>query len=184
MKGLLIRNAVIVALITCLSIVPACKKEAPNGQIAIQMGHPEQPSRFSLASVEITGAEVHYQNQKYGNNGWIVLQTNPAVYYLVVDKRILPITIAYGNELPPGRINEIRLRFGQNNTLKIGDGSENFVLSDRAYEGAKIPLDAQIQSYNKLKLVLDWDVNSSIREIGNNTYELDPFIRIEQSYTD
>jgi len=86
--------------------------------------------------------------------------------------------------LPEGRLNQIRLVLGDNNTIVIEDDNGNpgtpldLETPSAQQSGLKLKVNEEIEGGFTYSFILDWDVNKSIVETGNDKYILKPTINV------
>jgi len=86
--------------------------------------------------------------------------------------------------LPEGRLNQIRLVLGDNNTIVIEDDNGNpgtpldLETPSAQQSGLKLKVNEEIEGGFTYSFILDWDVNKSIVETGNDKYILKPTIDV------
>lgn len=83
------------------------------------------------------------------------------------------------DEIPSGRINQIRLILGDDNTVVI-DG-QTFPLSTPSAQqsGLKLNVNQELEGGILYEYILDFDADKSIVRQGNGGYSLKPVIRVE-----
>jgi len=136
----------------------------------------DAPARYEAVKVDVQGVEIH-SNENDNDRGWQSLNITPQIYDL--------LTLTNGEEaklgdleLPGGRVSQIRLILGDNNTVVV-DGTEHPLATPSAQQsGLKLQLNQVLSEGVTYKLVLDFDAARSIVETGDGTYSLKPVIRV------
>jgi len=167
-KRLLYLVTGIIAVAVASFFLGACNDEK-NARIEVRLT--DAPGDYEEVNIDIQGVEVHTDG-----GGWLDLNVNSGVYSLLELTNGLD-TLLGTLELPPGRISQIRLVLGDNNTIQV-DG-ETFDLSTPSAQqsGLKLNLHANLQEGITYRVLLDFDVARSIVNTGNGSYSLKPVIR-------
>jgi hypothetical protein len=158
-----------------LAFVWGCKKSDPNGYMTVMMT--DAPGDYLQVNVDIKQVSVHYAN---GNN-WVNLNTNAGVYNLLTLQNNITTVLANNTQVPSGKVSQIRLLLGTNNTVMLSaDSSIHPLKIPSAYtSGVKINVDAQIPSQNSVTITLDYDADASVNKEGNGDYIMNPVIRVK-----
>lgn len=163
------------ALIACIFLIAlfnSCKKEAAFGKMNVSMT--DAPGPYTSVNVEVIGLDAHIDNI-----GWISLPVNAGVYDLLSLQNNVSVVLANNANIPVGKLSQIRLRLGSNNTisdslavypLKVPSGEES---------GLKINVHQDIQPNNSVDILLDFDANASVVRQGNGSFSLKPVITIK-----
>src|SRR5690606_38908682 len=111
-------------------------------------------------------------------NGWTTLNNiNPGVYNLL-DFSNGKDTLLAASTLPAGRISQIRLILGPDNSLVLKDGTSHALKTPSGQtSGLTVKIDADLVPDVTYVVLLDFDAAKSIVEKGNGTYSLKPVIR-------
>jgi hypothetical protein len=167
-KRLLYLLTGIVVMIAASFFLSACNDER-NARIEVRLT--DAPGDYEEVNIDIQGVEIHTDG-----GGWLDLNVNSGVYSLLELTNGLD-TLLGTLELPPGRISQIRLVLGDNNTIQV-DG-ETFELSTPSamQSGLKLNLQANLQEGITYRVLLDFDVARSIVTTGDDGYILKPVIR-------
>lgn len=167
--------AVVLVFASIAIITNSCKKEDPKayGQMTVKMT--DAPGDYLEVNVDVIGVQVHHES-----SGWVTLPINAGVYNLLDLQNNVTTVLASNVQLPVGKISQIRLILGSNNSLvtiqpdtfalKIPSGSES---------GLKINLHETIQPHTSMEIVLDFDADASIVLTGVGSYSLKPVIKVK-----
>ena len=150
----------------------SCEDEK-NARIEVWLT--DAPGDFQEVNIDLQGVEIH-SNETDNERGWQTLDVTPTVYDLLKLTNGEE-TLLGGIELPGGRLSQVRLKLGENNTVKIDD--EVFPLSTPSAQqsGLKVQIHEVLAEGVTYKIVLDFDAAKSVVESGNQTYSLKPVIR-------
>lgn len=203
MKTTTIKSGILAALTFCILILNGCKKEAMSlsnnndntnansvikqtphsGALGIKMTNTSRSS-FGAVNVEIIALSVFYENKKVGDFGWINLPVKPKIYNLTLLQDGLETMLASSNTLPAGRISQVRLVLGSQNSVTWADqdGRHFFPLSLTNYTNL-VNVDATVNEGMNLFLTLDFNAARSVNFEGNNegtlTYLLSPDLSVK-----
>src|SRR6187551_3540458 len=117
----------------------------------------DAPADYQEVNIDIQGVEVNSQEE---DGGWMGLDT-------------LLGTI----QLPAGKISQIRLKLGANNSIKIADQFIALKTPSGQQSGLKILLNTTLEAGVTYKILLDFDCARSIVSTGSGKYILKPVIR-------
>lgn len=159
----------------------ACKKEdkGQTGNMTVQMV--DAPGDFKEVNVEVTGVEIHYDD---GDtiNGWVSLPTKAGIYDLLTLQDSVTALLATGTNLRVGKVTQMRLLLGSNNTIVIDSvGTYPLVVPSGQQSGIKIKINENIPVNRDLMITLDFDAEKSIVKTGNDKYMLKPVIFVKEA---
>lgn len=162
-------------VLAALAFMWGCKKSDPNGYMTVKMT--DAPGDYMHVNVDIQKVEVHYAN---GNN-WVTLSTNAGVYDLLALQNNVTAVLANNTQVPAGKVSQMRLMLGTNNTVQLtADSSIHPLTIPSAYNsGVKINVDQTIPSNQTLVITLDYDADKSINKNGNGEYIMNPVISVK-----
>jgi hypothetical protein len=175
MKGVM--KTGLVAWIALLMLVFVSCSNDNNARLEVRLT--DSPGDFEEVNIDIQEVQV---NASEGNSGWQSLAIEPGVYNIL--KLTNGIDTLLGSiELPAGRIHQIRLVLGDENTVKV-DGVVYPISTPSAQQsGLKLNLQANLMEGITYRILLDFDAARSVVEHGNNTYSLKPVIRAIEEAT-
>jgi hypothetical protein len=144
---------------------------APNPILTIKLT--DAPSGYDAVNVEILYMEANM------GNGWVEFPVeNPGVYNLMEFNNGNTLLLIGDTALTPGVMTELRLILGTNNTVVVDGISYELKTPSGQTSGYKIKMDQQpLEPGGLYRLIIDFDVNSSVHETGNGKYMLNPVIR-------
>ena len=161
----------VLPLLTLLAVTSCSDSESGNARIVVKLT--DAPADYQEVNVDIQSVEVHESS-----SGWITLDnTNSGVYNLLELTDGISAVLADA-ELPAGRISQIRLVLGDNNSLKMGDQVHDLSTPSGQQSGLKVQLNAELIAGITYEVLLDFDAARSVVEAGNSgKYNLKPVIR-------
>lgn len=169
-------SVVVAVLIGLAATTTSCNRsEAGTGRLHVKMMDAPSPFDYDAIYLDVIGVEVKVTPDG-GDEKWISLSTGAGVYNMLTLVNGTDILLA-NEEIPSGRIQEIRLILGDGNTIVVQGVSHELVVPSSATSGLKIKVDEVIGNGSDLTLMLDFDAAHSINEQGNGGYHLKPVIR-------
>ena len=109
MKKFCLFIAFVFALLSC--------EDTQNARIEVWLT--DDPGDFQEVNVDIQAVEVHSSETDH-ERGWNSIGITPSVYNLL-DLTNGKETFLGDLDLPGGRLSQIRLKLGENNTIKVND---------------------------------------------------------------
>lgn len=151
----------------------ACQKDKNVNYAELTVKMKDAPSQYDEVKVEVTGVEIHQED-----SGWYSVTVADSIYDLLLLQDSANATL--GNLLlPEGKISQIRLILGTQNTVTISGVSYPLTLSSQDETGLKLNVHQDIVSGVTYTLTIDFDAAQSIVEEGNGTYKLKPVLTAE-----
>ncbi len=137
----------------------------------------DSPGDYDAVNIDIIGLEVH-ANQGEQQNGWISLNTNTAVYDLLQLTNGNEALLA-DTELPTGKISQLRLVLGDNNTL-VTEGNIHILTVPSGQEsGLKLLINQTLEEGITYTFKLDFDAARSVVKAGTSgKFNLKPVIKV------
>jgi hypothetical protein len=164
----------------CAALVgfTSCEKQEESGTSRLQVRLTDAPGDYAAVHVEVVGVEIH---REMGDNdsGW---ENLPLVKTGMIN--LLELTngkniLLASADLPAGRISQLRLKLGDNNTLTLKDG-QTVALNTPSGQtsGLKLQINEELKADVTYEMLLDFDAAQSIVRRGNTgQYNLKPVIR-------
>jgi hypothetical protein len=139
----------------------------------------DDPSNYDAVYIDIQQVEVTME----GHTAIALTPIRPGVYNLLDFRNGLD-TLLMRADLPVGKIGQIRLILGSNNSVVI-DGQTYPLNTPSAQEsGLKLNLQQEFVAGGAYVVWIDFDAGKSIVETGNGKYNLKPVIRAYTQVTD
>jgi hypothetical protein len=168
-KGLTFLVTGIFAIMAASMLFIACSDSNKNARLEVRLT--DAPGDYDEVNVDIQGVQVHSES-----GGWRSLEIESGVYNLLELTNGLDVLLG-AVELPAGRVSQIRLILGDNNTLKIGEETFDLATPSAQQSGLKLNVQANLTEGITYTILLDFDAARSIVETGNGSYILKPVIR-------
>lgn len=137
----------------------------------------DAPASYDAVNIEIVRVEIKASSDQ-GENGWQVLPVNAGIYNLLDFTNGMD-TLLSTVELPAGRISQLRLVLGANNTIVENGTTSALPLETPSAQqsGLKFNIHADLEEGVTYKLWIDFDAARSVVVTGNNSYILKPVLR-------
>lgn len=155
----------------------SCKKN-DSGRSRLTVYLTDAPAEYDAVNIDIQGIEVK-STDDIGPNGWLELPLGNAGVYNLLDFANGMDTILSSVELPAGKISQLRLILGTNNSIVINGTSQSLPMETPSSQqsGLKFNIHADLVEGVEYKIWIDFDAARSIVVTGNNSYLLKPVIR-------
>lgn len=161
----------IIILALAAGLFASCKKTGETGTVSIRMT--DAPAAYDAVNVEVTSVELQVAGQ-----GWTTLNTNAGVYDLLQLQNGVDTLLATGVSLPVGRVNQMRLILGSNNTIVQSGVSFPLLLSSQDETGLKLNLNYDFQAGVNYEIKFDFVADQSVVTGGNGTFRLKPVLKV------
>ncbi len=134
----------------------------------------DAPGDYDEVNIDIVDVQV---NSGSDDGGWKSLEVTKGVYDLLKLTNGID-TLLGKTELPAGRVSQVRLVLGTNNSLKIDGQSVTLSTPSAQQSGLKLQVNADLVEGITYKLLLDFDAARSVVKAGTSgKYNLKPVIR-------
>lgn len=170
MKKLLLRVSVLSFMLIGLL---SCGSDPKNAKVEVWLT--DSPGDYQEVNIDIQGVEVHVGDGA-SESGWKTLAVDGGVYNLLDLTNGLDTLLGY-IELPAGRISQVRLKLGNENSIKVDGETFNLSTPSAQQSGLKILVNQTLVEGITYKVLLDFDVARSIVVTGSEKYILKPVIR-------
>ncbi len=185
-SALTLLTTVFAIALFCLT---ACEKTENNppaeNASTLQLYLTDNPADYKSVWIDIEKVMVHLSGDTLQQSGWRELPVLQSGKYDLLALRNGADTLLAAAEVPAGRLTEIRLLLGSDNSivLKDGDSSKLFIPTDKD-NGKEIILKVEhflLKPGVPFELVLDFNLAKSISEPArpdSGEYRLNPFIHV------
>jgi hypothetical protein len=134
----------------------------------------DAPGEYEAVNVDIQDVQVNSTDGD--DSGWQSLDIKKGVYDLKQLTNGVD-TLLGSAELPVGKIAQLRLILGTNNSVKIGGQSFPLTTPSAQQSGLKIQINQELKAGITYKILLDFDAALSVVARGNGGFNLKPVIR-------
>ncbi|MBI3235374.1 MAG: DUF4382 domain-containing protein [Bacteroidetes bacterium] len=173
MKNLMKKSAILFSLFSVLLLVgvSGCKKHNES-QMTIRMT--DAPGDFLAVHVDGVGLILIMENRDP-----MILDIKAGVYNLLELQNNVSVILANKVNIPYGRISEVRLILGSNNSVITPTGTYEMKVPSGSESGLKIKINQDVISSFDLDLLIDFDADASVNLEGNGSYSLKPVIKLK-----
>jgi hypothetical protein len=136
------------------------------GTLRVFMADAPLPNVTSL-QITIDRIEAHH------NGEWVVIESAPQTIDLL-NLTQTAMVVAEGG-LPAGHFNQVRL-FVSEATVVDDEGTHSVNIPSNLQTGIKVNIDADVSENTVTAILLDFNVEQSLHQLGNGSYQLQPVI--------
>lgn len=163
----------IIAIIILASAWMSCSTDEAKSRLEVRLT--DSPGDYEEVNIDIQGVEIHRAEGKQ-DAGWVALDVNEGVYNVLTLANGLD-TLLGAADLPSGRVSQIRLILGTNNTVKVNGEVKPLDTPSGQQSGLKLNVQTQMSPGITYLITLDFDAARSVVAKGNGEYSLKPVIR-------
>jgi len=148
-----------------------------NGHLEIRLT--DAPANYDAVYIDVQGIQVNVSADTGSVSGWqAVTLLHPGVYNLL-DFRNGMDTLLASSVLPAGRLSQMRLILGDNNSVVVDGQSYALKTPSAQQSGLKFNINATLTDGISYRLWIDFDASRSIVSTGNGNgkYILKPVLR-------
>jgi hypothetical protein len=153
-------------------ILYACKKDETTQNASVQFRLTDAPGAFDAVYIDIQQIEI-----KAGPNSQLITLARPGIYNLLDFTNGLD-TLMANVSLSPGRLSQIRLILGNNNSVVVDGISHALATPSAQQSGLKLTVQYDLEPGVSYAYSIDFDAGRSIVLHGNGTYSLKPVVRM------
>lgn len=169
MRQLKVPKSILTILLFTVVLFCSCSSD-DTARLEVRLT--DSPGDYEEVNIDVQGVEVNGSN---GNSGWVSLDIEEGIYDIL--KLTNGIDTLLGSvELPAGRLQQIRLILGSENSVKINGQTFDLGTPSGQQSGLKLNLHANLMEGITYTILLDFDAARSIVDRGNGTYSLKPVI--------
>lgn len=161
-------------VISNLALFISCGEETVplSGDYSFKIRMTDAPGPYNKVNIDIRGVSI-----LDGNGQTVNLNTNAGVHNLLELTNGADMLLATSYLNNP-EIKHIRLTLGTENTVMVNNISYPLELSNEDQSGLKLLINQTLNDNADNEILIDFDANASVVDMGNNTYKLKPVIRI------
>ena len=136
------------------------------------------PCGFDNLYIDVQGIEIHFDSA-----GWQSLEPFNSGIYDILELANGLDTLLCKVLLPEGKISQVRLLLGSNNTIVVDGVTNDIKVPSGSQSGLKLNLHQTLNANTSYTIWLDFDACKSVVVKGNGTYSLKPVIRPFPAFT-
>lgn len=167
----------LILIVTLLLGFTGCRKNEMGGRMLVNMT--DAPADYQNVFIDLQKVMVHYQNAP--ESKWVELRSKPGVYDLLALRNNVTAVIADDEGLPLGKISQMRLELGNNNSIVTLEGAKHLLkIPSSETSGLKINVHQKTYVNKTVTITLDFDALASVKINGNGDYFLSPVITVKE----
>lgn len=143
-----------------------------EGRAQVRLSLTDAPGLYQAVYIDLQNIEL-----KVDSSSWISLNTQAGIYNLLDFQNGLDTLIGQAS-VPAGKLNQIRLILGPNNSIVTATDSVSLKVPSGSQSGLKLLVNYTLQADLVYEFSLDFDAHRSIVLKGNGDYSLKPVIRV------
>ncbi len=158
-----------IAMIMTIAIA-GCKKDEKTARVNFRLT--DAPANYDAVYVDVQGIEV-----QTAAGGWVTLNSNLGVIDLL-ELSNGKDTLITGGDFPAGRVNQVRLMLGANNSIVVNGVTHNLETPSAQKSGLKLNLMKELEAAVTYEWTIDFDAHMSVVATGSGNYILKPVLRM------
>lgn len=138
----------------------------------------DAPGDYEAVLIDLQGLRINAASDSTTEGGWqeLALDTMGQIDLLqLTDGNSILLT---EEELPVGRINQMRMMLGSNNEIVVSGDTLALETPSAQQSGLKFNIHADITEGDTFEMTLDFDAEKSVIAKGDSTYSLKPVIKV------
>ena len=163
-------------IMTAAVIFFSCKKDKGNSRLDVYLT--DAPALYDAVNIDVARVEIKSSDDQ-SDNGWQQLTlAKTGVYNLLEFSNGMDALLA-SVELPAGKVSQLRLILGTNNTIVVNGNILPLPLQTPSAQqsGLKFNIHADLVEGVTYKVWIDFDAARSIVKTGSSSYILKPVVR-------
>lgn len=134
----------------------------------------DAPGDYEEVNIDVQDVLIKYEG---GEDEVSMDDVNDGIYDLLELTGGASVVLSDDDEIPAGKISQIRLVLGDSNTVVVNGETYPLQTPSAQQSGLKVQINDSLAAGNSYHLTLDFDVEKSIVAQGNGGYLLKPVIR-------
>jgi hypothetical protein len=160
-------------LFTCS--LNSCSKNDSQSKSRLQVRLTDDPAAYDAVNIDIQDVQINVTGDD--DKGWQSLPGVKKGIYNILDLVNDKDTLLADADIPSGKLHQIRLVLGDNNSVVLGGVSTHLETPSAQQSGLKLNVQQNVTGGILYTMVLDFDAARSIVTTGNGKYSLKPVIR-------
>ena len=159
-------------------IFMSCNKNSSGGGTThLEVMLTDDPATYDAVYIDVQKVEFKVSSDTDSNSGWQTINVlHPGVYNLLKFSNGIDTLLA-ATDVPAGKISQMRLVLGDNNSVVIDGQSYPLKTPSAQQSGLKFNIHATLTAGIVYRLWIDFDATRSIVTTGSGDYILKPVIR-------
>ncbi|MDF3076742.1 MAG: hypothetical protein K0S09_631 [Sphingobacteriaceae bacterium] len=160
----------IIPALALLALFSSCENDSKSSLTRVNIKMTDGPGSYDALLINVK--EVHVITSE----GESVLPVNSGTFD-ILKFRMGKDTLLASQDIPAGKLQEIRLVLNDGNKVVVGGVPYNLTTPSAQSSGLKLKINDDLSSGIEYTLTLDFDAAKSIVQTGNGKYILKPVIR-------
>jgi hypothetical protein len=160
-------------LFTCS--LNSCSKNDSTEKAKLQIRLTDDPAAYDAVNIDIEDIQINVTGED--DKGWQSLPGVKKGIYNILDLVNDKDTLLVNADIPSGKLHQIRLILGDNNSVVIGGVSTHLETPSAQQSGLKLNVQQDVTGGILYTMLLDFDAARSIVTTGSGKYNLKPVIR-------
>ncbi len=152
-------------------VMNSCNNDSEKSTYPVAIKMTDAPGPYEKVFIDLQGVEIT------GSDGQMVTTNVKKGIYNLLDFTNGVSTLIATDTLNVSKVEQIRLILGTNNTVVIKGVSYPLSTPSADQSGLKLQVHQTLQAGVLYNILLDFDANKSIVDLGNGGYKLKPVIR-------
>lgn len=168
----------LVVFFMATAVLISCNDDSEKGTGTLKVSLTDAPGDYEAVLVDLQGLRINTSPDSLTESGWqdLTLDTMGQIDLLkLTDGNSILLT---EEELPVGRINQMRMILGTNNEIVVNGDTLDLETPSAQQSGLKFNIHADIQEGQTYSMTLDFDAEKSVVDKGDGTYSLKPVITV------
>ena len=157
------------------SSLGSCSKNDSGDKAKLQVRLTDAPAGYDQVNIDIKDVQINVTGDD--DKGWQSLPGVKAGIYNILDLVNGKDTLLADADIPTGKLHQIRLILGDNNSVVMGGVSTHLETPSAQQSGLKLNVQQDVKSGILYTMTLDFDAARSIVATGSGKYNLKPVIR-------
>jgi hypothetical protein len=158
-------------------LTAGCGSEDNEARLIIKLV--DSPAAYEAVNVDIRGIRVHSSDAAGENEGgWVDLPGSDVGVVNLLDYTGGTELTLVDTRFPEGRISQIRLLLGDNNSVVVGGNAHSLMTPSAQQSGLKLNVHETLLAGITYEFLLDFDAARSVVRTGNGMFILKPVIRV------
>lgn len=153
-----------------INVFISCDSEPSQTTMTVRLV--DAPADYDQVLIDVLDVEIHSDE-----TGWQPMDEVESGIYNLLDFTNGMDTVLATSTLPPGRISQMRMVLGENNSVVMDEENHALQTPSSQQSGLKFLIQADLTAGIEYEMWIDFDAGKSIVVQGNGDYLLKPVIR-------
>ena len=160
---------------------PTIQQNTANLNITLAADYSLKTTSYDQVNLDIQQISFHTSGDTISGDttvlaGWFDLETVPGIYNLM-DYVSTDTLVAFDSLVNAQMISQIRLLLGDSNTVMVDSVLHNLITPSAQTSGIKVQVHTLMVPDSTYVIMLDFDPEASVMQVGNGNYKLQPVIQ-------